>query len=137
MSRENVEIVRRVHDALARRDRGTILALYDPEIEMEFSRSPFADFMREGRIQRHEAVRSAFRDWYDAWEDIETEVDELVDAGEQVISVFTYRGKGRGSGIEVEWKHMAGLWTIRDGTIVRVEWLRRRAEALEAVGLRE
>jgi ketosteroid isomerase-like protein len=137
MSRENVEIVRRVHDALARRDAGTILALYDPEIEMDFSHSPFADFMQQGRVHRHEGVRSAFRDWYDAWEDVETDVDELIDAGQQVISVFTYRGRGRVSRVDVEWKRMAGVWTIREGKIVRVVWLRTRDEALEAAGLGE
>lgn len=137
MSDENVEIVRRVHDALARRDTGTVLTLYDPGIEMDFSRSPFADFMQQGRIHRHEGVRSSFRDWYDAWEDVETDVEELIDADEQVISVFTYRGRGRVSGVEVEWKHMAGVWTIREGKVVRVVWLRTRAEAIRAAGLEE
>jgi ketosteroid isomerase-like protein len=135
MSQQDVEIVRRVHDALARRDNRTVLALYHPEIEMEFSRSPFADFMQEGRVQRHEGVRSAFRDWYDAWEGVETDVEELIDAGQQVISVFTYRGRGRASGVEVEWKRMAGVWTIREGKVVGVVWLRTRDEALEAAGL--
>ena len=35
MSRVNVEIVRRVYDAIARGDTATVLAAYDPEIEWE------------------------------------------------------------------------------------------------------
>jgi ketosteroid isomerase-like protein len=34
MSLENVEIVRRLYDAVARRDVANVLALYDPEVEV-------------------------------------------------------------------------------------------------------
>jgi ketosteroid isomerase-like protein len=34
MSEENVEIVRRLYDAAARRDSGAVLALYDPAVEL-------------------------------------------------------------------------------------------------------
>jgi ketosteroid isomerase-like protein len=44
MSQENVEIVRRMYEAEARRDYETVLALYDPAIEFDDSRSPVADF---------------------------------------------------------------------------------------------
>ncbi len=33
MSEENVEIVRRVYDAVGRRDTETVLTLYDAEVE--------------------------------------------------------------------------------------------------------
>ena len=46
-----------------------------------------------------------------------------------MISVFTYRGRGRASGVEAEWPHIAGLWTFKEGRIMRVAWLRGRAEA--------
>jgi ketosteroid isomerase-like protein len=62
--------------------------------------------------------------------------EELIDAGDRVVSVGTTRGRGRASGADVVWKH-AGVWTIRDGKIVRVVWFNAREEALEAVGLRE
>ena len=135
VSEENLEIVRRLLDAVDRRDTPTVLALYDPSVEMDFSHSPFADFTSQGHYHGLDDVRSAFRDWYDAWENVETDVDELIDAGEHVISVFNYRGRGRRSGVEVEWKQMAGIWTIRDGKVVRAEWLRTRAQALEAAGV--
>jgi ketosteroid isomerase-like protein len=105
---------------------------------MDFSASPFADFMTTSpRLQGLGEVRSAFRDWYEAFEDVESDLEELIDAGEHVIVVFTYRGRGRASGAEVEWKHMAGLWTFRDGKVLHVAWLRTREHALEAAGLRD
>jgi ketosteroid isomerase-like protein len=137
MSQQNVQIVREVFDREARRDM-SVLDAYNPEVEMDFSASPFADFMAtSGRRQGVGEVQSTFRDWYEAFENVETDVDELIDAGEHVIVVFTYRGRGRASGAEVEWQHMAGLWTFREGKVVRVAWLRTREDALEAAGLRE
>jgi dienelactone hydrolase len=38
MSEENVEVVRRVHEAAARRDAAAVLALYDSEVELDASR---------------------------------------------------------------------------------------------------
>jgi ketosteroid isomerase-like protein len=38
MSRENVEIVREIFEAAARRDRKRVLALYDPDVVMDGSR---------------------------------------------------------------------------------------------------
>ena len=137
MSEENVEIVREAFDQKARRDK-RVLEVYDPNVEMDFSESPFADFMTtSGRRRGIGEVQRAFRDWYDAFENVETDVDELIDAGDHVIVVFTYRSTGRASGAEVAWKRMAGLWTFRNGKVVRVAWLRTREQALEAAGLSE
>ena len=41
MSQANVELVQEIYDAVARRDRETVLALYHPDVEWDFSRSPF------------------------------------------------------------------------------------------------
>jgi ketosteroid isomerase-like protein len=35
MSQENVEVVRRVYDAVARRDSAAVLDLYDPEVVLD------------------------------------------------------------------------------------------------------
>lgn len=137
MSRENVEIVRRVFEAEATREVSKVLKFYDPDVEMDWSESPFADFMEQGRHRGIPAVQKAFQGWYDAWEHAETEVHELIDAGDHVISVFTYSARGRTSGIQVQWEDMAGLWAFKDGLIARVAWLRSRAHAFSAAGLGE
>jgi hypothetical protein len=63
---------------------------------------------------------------------VEDDCEELIDAGEHVISVVTSRARGRVSGLEVE---CTGVWTIHEGKVVRVEWFESREEALEAAGL--
>jgi ketosteroid isomerase-like protein len=136
MSQENVEIVRRVYDAVDRGDAATVLALYDPDIAWDFSRSPFRGLFKHDVYRGRDGLRSFIRERYEeAWERIEDELEELIDADEHVISVITTRGRGRASGVEVETTH-AGVWTLRGGRIVRVEWMSRE-EALEAAGLSE
>src|SRR5687767_291050 len=63
MSRENVEIVRRVYDALGNRDAETILDLYDPEVEFHFAPGTLADHIGGGGTYRgHEGLRVFDRD---------------------------------------------------------------------------
>ena len=45
-------------------------------------------------------------------------------------------GRGKGSGVPVEYRFF-GVWTFRDGKVIRYKGFNERAEALEAAGLRE
>jgi ketosteroid isomerase-like protein len=136
MSRENVEVVRKVFDAAARGDTEAALALYDPQVEWDSYRSPVGTLMGRRLYHGHEGLRRFFNEYYDAWEHLEDSAEELIDAGEQVVSAGTTRSRGRASGMEVE-RTNYGVWTIREGKVVMVVWFDTREEALEAVGLRE
>jgi ketosteroid isomerase-like protein len=134
MSRENVEIVRRIYEATSRRDRETVLSLYHPEVEWDMSQHAYGEMFSEQKPRLgRDSVREWFREWYDAFEDFEHACDELIDAGDQVVSVGTDRATGRTSGAAVE-RRMAGVWTVRDGRVVRVVWYESREQALEAIG---
>jgi ketosteroid isomerase-like protein len=135
MSKENVEIVRQVYEAAASRDAATIFTLYDPEVELDNTRLQMPEGGR-GVYRGHEGLRRFFREWHEAWGSIEYDYDELIDAGEQVISVVTRHARGRASGAEVEMP-LALIFTLRQGKVVRVVWFRTREEALEAAGLTE
>jgi ketosteroid isomerase-like protein len=139
MSHENTEIVRRVYEAAARRDAATVLALYDPDIELDASQLGVAGLAggNEAVYRGHDGLRRFFRGWHEAWTSIEYDFEELVDAGdEHVIAVVTRHARGRASGAEVE-RPFALVWTLRRGKVARVVWFLSRAEALEAVGLAE
>ncbi len=132
MSREDVDLVRRVYDAARQRDAGAVFALYDADVELDNSR---LDFVEGGVFRGHDGVRSFFRLWHDAWDGIDYDFDELIDAGGgSVVAVLTRRGRGRLSGAAVRWR-LALVWTIRGGNVVRVVWFPSPEEALEAVGL--
>lgn len=131
-----MEVVRRVYEASARRDSATVLSLYDPEVEIDVTRGAVGEVAGRTVHRGHEGLRTFFRAWYETWESVEADLGELIDAGENVVSIETTRGRGKGSGAEVEMTQY-GVWTIRGGKIVRVMWLTRREEALEAAGLSE
>ena len=139
MSEENVEIVRRLYDAVAARDSDTVLSIYHPQLEWDHSHNTeMAGLIGQKLYRGHEGLRRWAREFYEAWDTVEAELEEVIDAGDDlVVAVLNYRGRGRVSGIEVEFTRMAGVFTIRDGQVVRAEWYRDRRPALEAAGLSE
>src|SRR5687767_462501 len=135
MGQENVEVVRRLYDAAARRDNEAVYAIYHPEIVWDASRTQRGGMT--GQIVRgHSALKGWLREWYGAWENIQDDLEELRDTGPEVISVMTQRGSGRGSGVEVA-DRLATIWAVCDGRIVRATWFPTLGEALEAAGLSE
>jgi ketosteroid isomerase-like protein len=131
MSEENVEIVRRMIRAFNDGDYEESLAAFHPEVEFDVSIRP------EGRIYRgHAGVIEAIRTWNGTWEDFRAEIEEIMGDGEHVVLIDRQTGRGKGSGVPLN-QQTFWLYTLRDGTIVRVKWFATRQEALEAAGLRE
>src|SRR5687767_1916907 len=114
MSKENVEVVRRIYEAAARRDKATILELYDPQVEWDAARLPEMRLVGMEHVHGHAGLQRAFREWDEAWESFADECERLIDAGNRVISVVTRRARGRTSGAETTVPR-AGVWTIREG----------------------
>ena len=84
----------------------------------------------------HEGVRRYWRDYLSAFERLDFELEELVDASGRILAVVRERAVGRASGIAFEARIFA-VWTLRDGKITRMQGFRDREEALEAAGLSE
>jgi ketosteroid isomerase-like protein len=131
MSDENVRIVRRVYDSLDDPD-DSVRALWHPDVEFDVSRDVWGAVVGGGHYRGVEGVRQWMRDLYSAWEHMDIDCEELIDAGDRVVAVISVRARGRSSGIEVEY-HPAGIWTLRDGRVVRVVWFASREDALGAV----
>lgn len=66
------------------------------------------------------------------------EVDESIEAndGETVVTMLRLLGRVRHSQIEIDYP-WAAVWSVRDGMVLRAQGYATRAQALEAVGLRE
>jgi uncharacterized protein len=132
MSEENVEVVRRMHDAYGRGDFQIAISCFDPEVELSTPpRQPGA-----GIYRGHEGVRRATAIWVGTWDDFSTQMEELTDLGEQVLARICERGRGKGSGVEVE-RQLFQLFTLRGGKIVRLRMFMDRDEALKAARLSE
>jgi ketosteroid isomerase-like protein len=140
MSGENVELVRRLYDAVAARDSETVLSIYHPDLVWDHTHNGgLAGLMAgESRVYRgHDGLRRWSRDFYDALQDVQAELVDVVDLGNgQVLVVLNYRGKGRGSGLDFEFTHLAGIFTIAKDQVIRADWYRDEAQALEKAGMR-
>ena len=131
MSRENVEIVRRILDAYLAGDFQTALGRIDPEVEFDLSMRP------DGKVYRgHDGIVEGLRTWTGTWEDYSLEITELIDAGEHVIAVDRQSGRGKGSGMLLE-HSFSNVYTLRDGKVVRVAVFTNREDAFRAAGVSE
>jgi len=81
-------------------------------------------------------VQDAFITWFEAFEHADFDLEDIVDAGDDVVAFIRISGQGRESGLVVD-QRIPSVWTVRDRRIVRVRGYRNEAEALEAAGLRE
>ena len=123
MSEENVEIARKVADALNRRDVEAILAYANPEIELHSAIIGGA----EGNTYRgHDGVRQ--------W--MAESIATFAELRGDVLTIGRVYARGRESGVEID-SPMAWLTTFRDGKIVLTRGYLNVREALEAAGLSE
>ena len=133
MSRENVELVRRLYRAYAEGGSSAALDFLHPEAEWH---PPPYDPDSTPRVGR-EAIRRYVDQWLEAWEDFRMEAESLLDAGDRVVALIRITGRGRTSGAEFPELRAAHVITLRNSQIARVEVFDSQSEALEAVGLRE
>jgi ketosteroid isomerase-like protein len=131
MSQENVEIVRRVYDALNRGDLDAAFHDAHRDIEITFKRGPLA-----GTHRGREAPEAAFRDVRAAFDDWHIEPSELLPSQDQVVAVVKNRVRPKGTEAVIETRN-GHVWTIRGGKIRSLEGFPSADDALEAVGLRE
>ena len=131
MSRENVEVVRRMYDAFHSFDAETALAHFDPDVVFDVSARPDG-----GTGRGREALSRAIFQWVAAFDDWREEIEELRVAGDLVYVRAVQRGRGKGSGLDIDALY-AVVYEVKRGTIVRMTLYADPADALEAVGLSE
>jgi ketosteroid isomerase-like protein len=133
MSQENVEIVRGAFEAFNRDGPEAALAAFAPDVEWhDLPDQPDAE-VHHGQA----GVLSAIEQFFGGFEDYDVNLDEIIDHGEQVVVCVRTIGRGRASGARFEQRPAGGVWTVRNGLVVRVVWFETRREAVEAAGLVE
>ena len=132
MSQETVEVVRELAKAWRGDDRDAWLAMWDEAAEFYPLRSQL-----EGRSYRgHEGLRRFMAELDEVWGRVRFEVDEIRDAGEQVVALAHFRARGRASSVELLYP-IGIVLTVRQGLVVFARFCSDPSEALEAVGLSE
>ena len=147
MSQENVDIVRGLQPTEADlvevfRSDGAAEALtagadtgaLSPDAVIEFVGGENA--LARGEYRGLEGLVEGWRDWLEGWDSHVIRLEELIDAGDQVVALVRIKGKTTRHGVEVE-HTPAAVWTIEDGTVVGISFYLDRDQAFEAAGLSE
>jgi ketosteroid isomerase-like protein len=129
-------VVRGIYDAVARRDAVAPFEVYAEDIVWDLSNARRAALNPKPVYQGHEGVRQAWRDALSVFGEVDFEVEELIDAGDQVLAVIREREVGRASGVPVETTHLA-VWTLAGGKVTRMQVFDDRHAAERAAGLSE
>ena len=138
MSQENVELIRRAHDAFNRRDLDAFLEFIDPEVEF-IARVSRASRAADPRFRGHDGIRELVGDLLGSSPEFSSGDPRICDSGRRaVIAAMRLRGA---------WQRERAPWTSRrdrhgrkcaaSGKMIR--WAASsmsEAEALEAAGLR-
>jgi uncharacterized protein len=129
MSPEDLDTVRHAYAAFGRGDMEALRALIAPDIE--WRTTPNVPFL--GTYRGIDEFFRGMSEWTDSFDEMTTEVEELIDAGEYAIVHHRMHGRGRDSGAEVD----LAIWqvvSVRDGQLTRMLDFMTPEEALTAAG---
>jgi ketosteroid isomerase-like protein len=133
MSQEWVDLVRLGFEAIERGD----MAMFDGMTTEDLVLVQPPEVPDTKTYEGRGAIVDALEDWPNQWEDFRMDLIEIIDAGDEVaVSVTRHRGRGRESGIEMDFE-VFYVQRGRDGKLARMEMFFSRAQALEAAGLSE
>jgi len=129
MSQENVEVVRRAAAAFqSGLERGEVEVFvrefYDPQGQYE----PIEE---AAPLRGHDAIIEYFRRMLEVWDEFHLELEEVIDAGDHLVSAALLRGRSKSSRIEVS-QRIYSVTEVRDLKILHNREFLNRSEALEA-----
>jgi ketosteroid isomerase-like protein len=127
-----VELVQRALAGLNAGDIEGVVAVCDPGFELDMSDRVFNPSTYRG----HDGIRQFHAEVLEVWEHYVWEPEQVFEQGELVVALVRTRGRGRGSGLEVD-RQTAMIWTVRGNKVVSLRFYRDRERALEAAASRE
>ena len=132
MSQENVEAVKRAYGALNRGDMPTVLGLCDPDIVFDNTNAAFDAAVYQG----HEGLVEYFSLGQEMWKTQRFELQEVIPLGEDRVLVLQRTVSVGRDGVETIARN-ASVLTLKQGKATHIKLFQTKADALEAVGLRE
>ena len=138
MSQENVEFAKRGYAALNQMlasrevDLSLIEQLWTPDCVL----SPSGILPESAEMHGHDGIARFTANQMEAFDALQVEPLEYLDAGDRVVVPIRFGGKARYTGMDVGFE-VVHVVTVRDGKVARTDMFRSKREAFEAVGLRE
>ena len=134
MPQDKMDVAKRALDANNRRDvDGLFAELVTPDFVWE---SALAGGLDGGSYRGREGVERFAADTSEYWEELQNTVEEFRDLGDRVLVLGRLRGRGKGSGAQVE-APLAMILDFRGDRIRRMRAYLDRAEAFRAAGVSE
>ena len=130
MSAQNVEIVRTLFAYWGTADAGRSYELLAEDVEMDV---PATMLSFQGVQRGHTAMRTFWRDWLSAWDEVNLRDAEFRGAGDDVLAFWMQDMRGRGSDVVIE-RAQAAIFTVRDGKVTRMRYFDDPAQAEAAFG---
>ena len=129
---KNAEIVRGIYEGWRRGDFRAGTEFFDPWVVLVLR----PDFPDAGAYLGREEIRGYMQRFLEDWDHAVIEGEEFIAAGESVVVRVHQQASGEQSGVPVEMRYFQ-VWTLRGGAVIRIESVKERQEALEAVGRRD
>jgi uncharacterized protein len=125
---DGVAGLRRVYAQWGRGNFRPRFDVYADDIEWQWGWSD--EFPGLEGVSADPNLKSArLREFLSQWEGWRCEAEDYVEAGEFVVVLCRYRGRGKESGVEVDTRG-AHVWTMRNGKAIRLEVFSNRRRAL-------
>src|SRR3954453_8734404 len=112
MSKQNVELVRSVYDALNRGAWDEAFRDLHPDYEVTFQRG-----LAAGTHKGRKALQRVIEDYNAAFDNMVLEPEKFLENGDQVLVLVTRRGRPKGGRVDIAVRN-GHLWTVRDGKIL-------------------
>jgi ketosteroid isomerase-like protein len=127
-----VEHLRRIYSEWARGNFEPRFDVYAQDMEWGWSGEfPGMDGVS---LDPEQESSSRLREWLSTWEEWRCEAEDFISAGDSVVALTRYTGRGKGGQVDVDTRG-AHLWTFRNGRVIRLEIFSSRDRALQAAGL--
>ena len=129
MSKENVEIVKRLFEAVERRDREGVFAAYHPEITVREAESlPYG-----GEFHGFEGALKHALGYRAVWDALQSKTEQelsprFLDAGDYVIVLWRQRAVSGDKNFD---SSAASVYKLRDGKIIESEMFQDTAAVLQ------
>jgi ketosteroid isomerase-like protein len=147
MSDQALAVVERLWEALHTEDvvaalsdeelnaqvRATLTEIAEPDFDVRMhAPAELGGTAFEGRGA--DGFRQVWEEWVEPFEAFSIELDDRIDAGEDVVDLVRLTATSKTGGVQVDHAG-AAVWTVREGKLARAVFYLEREDALKAAGV--